>query len=118
MLLQTARVLLVDHEPRVFAPLARTLTAEGAYVAIAPNAREAFNLCRRQSFDIVITNSALRDASVDVLVRAIRALDTATVIVATGRGEHLSGADLVLSEPIHPATALRLLRSYETRRAA
>ena len=58
----------------------RWLSNAGAYVAIAPNAREGFNLCRRGSFDIVITNSGLPDASVDVFIRAIRAVDSAAVI--------------------------------------
>ena len=124
MLLQAASVLVVDHQPRVFLPLVRSLSAEGAYVAIAPSAREAFNLCRRRSFDIVITNSGLPDASVDVFIRAIRAVDSVIVIVVTDRGEHPStkshefGADLVLWKPIDPASVLALLRNYETRRAA
>lgn len=124
MPLRAASVLVVDHQPRVFVPLVRSLSAEGAYVAIAPNAREAFNLCRRRPFDIVITNSRLPDASMDVFIRAIRALDSATVIVVTDGGEHLStksheiGADLVLSKPIDAASVLALLRGYETKRAA
>jgi DNA-binding response OmpR family regulator len=124
MLLQAASVLLVDHQPRVFAPLVRSLSAEGAYVAIAPNAREAFNLCRRRSFDIVITTSGLPDTCVDAFIRAIRAVDNATVIVVTDEGEHVStkshefGADLVLSKPIDPASVVALLRHYDTRRAA
>jgi DNA-binding response OmpR family regulator len=124
MLLQAASVLIVEHQPRVVVPLVRSLSNEGAYVAIAPNAREAFNLCRRGSFDIVITNSGLPDASIDVFIRAIRAVDSATVIVVTDGSEHQSmkshafGADFVLSKPIDPASVLAFLRNYETRRAA
>ena len=124
MVLHAASMLVVDHQPRVLVPLVRSLSAEGTYVAMAPTAREAFNLCRRHAFDIVITNSVLPDAPVDVFIRAIRAVNSATVIVVTAGGEPLStkpheiGADLVLPRQIDPASVLGLLRSYETRRAA
>lgn len=124
MPLQAVSVLVADHQPRDVVPLVRSLSDEGAYVAIAPSAREALNLCRRGSFDIVITNSGLPDASVEVFIRAIRAVDGGTVIAVTDGGEHPSmkshefGADFVLSKPIDPASVLALLRNYETRRAA
>ena len=124
MLLQAASVLVVDDRPASLVPLVRALSDEGAHVAIAPNAREAFNLCRRRPFDIVITNGELRDASVDVFVRAVRAVDGAAFIVVNdGSGQlskksHEIGADLIVSDHTDPASVVALLRNSAIRRAA
>ena len=123
-MLQAASVLVVDHQPRFVVPLVRSLNDEGAYVAIAPNAREAFNLHRQRPFDVVITNSGLPDASVDVFIRAIRAVHNATFIVVTDGGGLLStksdevGADVIVSKQTAPASLLARLRHWDVKRAA
>ena len=128
MLLQAARVLVVAEPPRALVPLVRSLSDASAYVAVAQNAREAWHLCRRAPSDVVITNSELPDAALDVFSRAVRAVDRATCIVVTYGGGMPStrscapDADVILSTPMDPAAVVARLRNHvqeaRTRRAA
>ena len=124
MLLRGATVLVTHAEPRALLSLMRPLIQAGAHVDGASTGREAFMLCRRRPFDVVIVDCGLPDTSADVLVRAIRAVSGQTCVVATGASGPLSikardmGADQIFPKPTDWRAVLAYLRDREVRRAA
>ena len=117
-------MLVVEAEPRARLSLMRPLMREGAQVDGVSSGREAFMLCRRRPFDIVIIDLELPDTSGDVLIRAVRAVSSPACIVATGATEPLStrarhiGADRIFSKPTDWRAVLTYLRTCELTRAA
>src|SRR6201988_766025 len=107
MLLKGPRVLVVDAQAHSRWSVMRALLRDGAHVDGVANGREAFMLCRRRPFDVVIVDLGLPDTAADVLIRAIRAVNGPVgIVVATGAdGPALSirardiGADQLFSRP-------------------
>lgn len=125
MLLKGARVLVIEAETHARLSLMRALIREGAHVDGVSTGREAFMLCRRRPFDVVVTGLELPDTSSDVLVRAIRAVSIqAPIVIMTGASERLLttardiGADRIFSKPTDGGSVLAYLRNRELRRAA
>src|SRR5687767_14598552 len=125
MLLKGARVLVVDAQAHARWSVMRALIRDGAHVDGVANGREAFMLCRRRPFDVVIIDLGLPDTEGDVLVRAIRAVSSPTCLVlVTGTSEQLgakareAGADRIFSRPTDWGLVLAYLRSRELTRAA
>lgn len=126
MLLRGARVLVTHPEPRALLSLMRPLIREGAHVDGASTGREAFMLCRRRPFDVVIVDLGLPDTSAAVLIRAIRAVNgPAGIVVATGAAgpalsilAHGIGADHLFSKPTDGRALVAYLGNRALSRAA
>jgi len=56
-----ARVLIIDDEPQVRTMIAATLERQGYDVRMAASGREAIELLRKNDFDLVLTEIAIRD---------------------------------------------------------
>ena len=118
-------MLVVDAQAHARWSAMRALIRDGAHVDGVANGREAFMLCRRRPFDVVIIDLGLPDTAGDVLVRAIRAVSSPTcLVVVTGTSEPLgakarqAGADRIFSSPTDWGSILTYLRSRELTRAA
>ena len=125
MLLKGAGALVVEVEVHARLSMMRALIREGAHVDGVASGREAFMLCRRRPFDVIIIALGLPDTSGDVLVRALRAVSNQTcLVVVTGASEPLltkaraAGADRVFSRPTALGSVLDYLRNRELTRAA
>jgi DNA-binding response OmpR family regulator len=118
MALKGASVLVVDDEPHTLLATMRLLMREAAHVDGVASGREAFMLCRKRHFDIIVTVLRLPDTSGDVLIRAIRAVSSQTrIVVITGQREPLltrareAGADMIFSKPTEWPRVLAYLRN-------
>jgi DNA-binding response OmpR family regulator len=125
MLLRGARALVIASDSHARVSVMRALMREGAHVDGVSTGREAFMLCRRRPFDIVITDLELPDTAADVLVRAIRAVSSqAPIVIVTGASERLLtrargiGADRIFSQPTDEGSVLAYLRNRGLARAA
>ncbi|TAK22065.1 MAG: hybrid sensor histidine kinase/response regulator [Chloroflexota bacterium] len=103
-----ARILLVDDEPGLRRLGARLLSQAEHTVVSASNGREALELFRAGSFDLVITDRAMPEMDGDQVALAIKAISPSTpVVLLTGFGSLMNaseemplGVDAVLSKPI------------------
>jgi DNA-binding response OmpR family regulator len=125
MVLQGASVLVIDDEPHTRLGLMQLLMRAGAHVDGVASGREAFMLCRRRHFDVVVTDLGLPDTPGNVLIRAIRAVSSPTCVIAmTAEREPLStgareaGADVVFSKSARWRQLLAYLRTRDLARAA
>lgn len=84
------------------------LRAQGAEVVATGSGREAVELARQGTFDVLLTDIGLPDIPGDLLIREVLAITPARprVIVLTGYGEpyasraRQAGADVVLAKPV------------------
>jgi DNA-binding response OmpR family regulator len=125
MMLQGSSVLVIEREPHTLVSLMRLLMCAGAHVDGVASGREAFMLCRRRHFDVVITDLRLPDTPGDVLIRAIRAVSSHTcIVVITDESEPLlsrareAGADSIFSRSTEWPRVLAYLRDRDLTRAA
>jgi EAL domain-containing protein (putative c-di-GMP-specific phosphodiesterase class I) len=78
-------VLLVDDEPTIVRGFARILTAAGFSVEIAHDGREAAELARGKSFDVIVSDIAMPEMNGLQLLRSVREHDLdVPVILMTG----------------------------------
>jgi EAL domain-containing protein (putative c-di-GMP-specific phosphodiesterase class I) len=78
-------VLLVDDEPTIVRGFARILTAAGFSVQVAHDGREAAELARTKSFDVIVSDIAMPEMNGLQLLRSVREHDLdVPVILMTG----------------------------------
>jgi EAL domain-containing protein (putative c-di-GMP-specific phosphodiesterase class I) len=78
-------VLLVDDEPTIVRGYARILTAAGFAVQIAHDGREAAELTRQRSYDVIVSDIAMPEMNGLMLLRSVREHDLdVPVILMTG----------------------------------
>jgi DNA-binding NtrC family response regulator len=101
------RILVVDDVSAVRDVLRVVLELEGGRVRTASTAREALELSRTETFDVVLTDLGLPDVSGEAVINHFRALTNRTpVAVLSGAGEsELAraegfGADRIFTKPI------------------
>ena len=92
-----ARLLIVDDEPKLRQSLAEGLELEGWHASTAATAAEGLQLCRRESFDVILLDWMLPDAEGVAWLPMLRACgNTAPVVMLTARGyiaDRLKGFD-------------------------
>jgi EAL domain-containing protein (putative c-di-GMP-specific phosphodiesterase class I) len=78
-------ILLVDDEPTIVRGFARILTAAGFSVQVAHDGREAADLARSKSFDVIVSDIAMPEMNGLQLLRSVREHDLdVPVILMTG----------------------------------
>jgi EAL domain-containing protein (putative c-di-GMP-specific phosphodiesterase class I) len=78
-------ILLVDDEPTIVRGFARILTAAGFTVEVAHDGREAAELARAKSFDVIVSDIAMPEMNGLQLLRSVREHDLdVPVILMTG----------------------------------
>jgi len=98
---------VVDDDPLVLDSLRTMLGVEGHAVETASNAKEALNLFKKGSFDLVILDYEMPGMNGDELAAAIKALDlnqpivmiTAYPELLAASGTPLVGVDLLIRKP-------------------
>lgn len=117
--LESARILVVEDDPRVREALTELLKLAGAEVTATGSGLEAIGVAARDEFSVLLTDLGLPDIAGHVLIRRILAiaLRRPRVIVLTGYGEPFlslareAGADVVLMKPLEWPSLLAHLRS-------
>lgn len=113
---QTARVLLVDDDPRLVAVLSDMLRAEGHEVSAATNGEDALALFNPAAHDVVITDLGMpRINGWEVAERVKQRSPDTAVFLLTGWGEGVSAhdssqfVDRVIAKPVSAESLLEQL---------
>jgi signal transduction histidine kinase len=112
----TARVLLVDDDPRLVAVLSDMLRAEGHAVTTATNGDEAIDAFDPAAHDVVITDLGMpRTTGWEVAERIKQKSPDTAVFLLTGWGESVSAhessqfVDRVIAKPVSAQSLLEQL---------
>ncbi|HMF89653.1 MAG TPA: response regulator [Candidatus Angelobacter sp.] len=102
-----ARILCVDDEPHVVTLKCAILEAAGHTVTASTSARDAIDKLKKNSYDAVVTDWRLGDASGRSIVEVAKSQGRMPVVVVSGyvaeafqAAEPL--ADLYLEKPVNP----------------
>jgi CheY-like chemotaxis protein/predicted regulator of Ras-like GTPase activity (Roadblock/LC7/MglB family) len=112
------RILLVDDEPNVVKSCARMLELEGFAVEGVTSGKEALDLYRRESFDLVLTDLKMPNMDGLEVLTAVRRLNPeAAVVIFTAYGTKESvvealrlGAREFLEKPLDTKTLIATVR--------
>jgi DNA-binding response OmpR family regulator len=111
-----ARILLVENERSLAAPLARALTRAGYATATVPDGASALALATRHAFDLVVLDGALPDTNGHELCDTIHErTGTPIVMLAESVGEAdrdawSDGAEDYIIKPVRTAEAIARVR--------
>ena len=81
------KLLIVDDEERIRALIKKYALLEGHSVYEAQNGLEAVELCKKESFDIIIMDIMMPELDGFSAVKALREFSQAPVIMLSARGE-------------------------------
>jgi two-component system torCAD operon response regulator TorR len=103
------RILAVDDEPAILELLAIALEREGYGIDRVGTVGEFREHCRQDVYDLFIIDLTLPDGNGLNLIREIRPMTAAGIIILTGRGEETDqvvgleiGADDYVTKPFRP----------------
>jgi len=81
------RILICDDEPGIRAVIKRYAQFDGHETAEAGNGREAVEICKQESFDIIIMDVMMPELDGFSAVREIRKTSGVPILMLTARGE-------------------------------
>jgi two-component system, OmpR family, KDP operon response regulator KdpE len=120
-----ARLLLIEDDPTIRAPLVRALKERGHAVASVSTAMEGVQTALTERPDLVVLDLGLPDLDGRELLRMLRAVSQVPVIVATARDDEAeivrvldAGADDYLVKPFTAAQLDARVRAVLRRGAA
>jgi CheY-like chemotaxis protein len=104
-------ILVVDDEPTILSSCRRALERAGHQVQAVDTPGAALDLCREQSFDVIVTDILMPEMSGLELIDRLRATaPTIRIVVMTGYGSRevasdalRQGASGLLLKPFTPA---------------
>jgi DNA-binding response OmpR family regulator len=112
------RILLVEDEPTIAAPMARALDRAGFEPITARTAREALELAERLEPDLVLLDLTLPDGDGRAVCREVRRRADTPVIMVTARGTETDrivglelGADDYVVKPFSAAEVIARVRA-------
>jgi two-component system, OmpR family, response regulator RegX3 len=115
---QRRRLLLVEDEPAITAPLVEALATEGFEAHVAASATESLELAERIKPDLVLLDLMLPDGSGFDVCRQLRAGSNVPIIMLTARGEEADrvvglemGADDYIVKPFSARELVARIRA-------
>ena len=117
-----ARLLIVDDEEKIRQLAAKYAAFEGHEAVQAENGMQALELCRAESFDLVIMDVMMPELDGFSAVREIRRFSAVPVIMLSARGEEYdrihgfeAGADDYVVKPFSPRELMMRVRAVLSR---
>ena len=114
----SARVLIIEDDPRLAEMVQTYLGGAGFSVAVAPNGAEGIARHGRESFDAVLLDLMLPDMDGLEVCRKLRERHATPILMLTARGDAMDrvvglemGADDYLPKPFEPRELLARLRA-------
>lgn len=111
-------ILVVDDESRIRALIRKYAEFEGHTVTEAGDGMEAVNLCRTQTFDLIIMDIMMPELDGIAATAAIRRESNAPIILLTAKSESSDkvlglnvGADDYITKPFDPVEVLARVKS-------
>src|SRR5690606_27235852 len=115
---ESARILVVDDDPRLREMLRRYLQQEGFAVGLAADGAAMRKALAERPFDLVLLDLVLPGEDGLILAREIRASSDLPIIMLSGKGETIDrvvglevGADDYLPKPFHLRELLARVRT-------
>lgn len=113
------KVLIVDDEMPIRMALKTAFIREGMVVAEASCGKEALELVKKKSFDLIVLDIMMQDIDGYTILQKIRGDRNVTpVLMLSGRGEELDqvlglgmGADDYLTKPFHVAVLVQKVKA-------
>lgn len=100
------RILLVDDEDKILSMIENYMNQEGYETSRAENGREALEVFRRQSFDLIVLDLMLPEISGLEVCKEIRRTSDVPIIILTAKSDEIDkllglelGADDYISKP-------------------
>ena len=119
----TARILLVDDEPDILAPVRYALERDGFSVEVALDGERGVELARGGGFDVVVLDVMLPRLSGLEACRALRNESDVPIIMLTARDDEVDrvlglelGADDYVTKPFSTAELVSRIRAILRRR--
>jgi two-component system, OmpR family, response regulator len=120
----SARILLVDDEPDILAPLRYALERDGFVAEVALDGERGLELGRHERFDVIVLDVMLPRLSGLDVCRALRNESDVPIIMLTAREDEVDrvlglelGADDYVTKPFSTAELLSRIRAILRRRA-
>jgi DNA-binding response OmpR family regulator len=120
----SARIVVVDDDPKIRTLLRRTLEPEGYRVSEAAGSEELFALLRGEPADLITLDLTLRNEDGLEIARRIRSESQVPIIMVTGKGDMIDrvvglelGADDYITKPFHVREVLARIRTVLKRTA-
>jgi DNA-binding response OmpR family regulator len=118
------RILIVEDEAKMVAPVRRTLEREGYVVAACETGREALKLAARWRPDVVLLDLMLPDVDGRDVARELRRSSSVPIIMVTARGDESDrvaglelGADDYVVKPFSLPELVARIRAVARRSA-
>jgi DNA-binding response OmpR family regulator len=120
----SARIVVVDDDPKIRTILRRALEPEGYRVSEAAGSEELFALLRGEPADLITLDLTLRNEDGLEIARRIRSESQVPIIMVTGKGDMIDrvvglelGADDYITKPFHVREVLARIRTVLKRTA-
>ena len=114
----SAKILVVEDDPKIAALLADYLSAEGYAPACSADGRAALDLARAGAFDLYLLDIMLPGMDGIALCTALRGFSAAPIIMLTAKVEEIdrllgldSGADDYVCKPFSPREVVARVRA-------
>ena len=119
----SARILVVEDEPRMLDIIEYAITTEGFEVATAVDGEEALERARAEGFDVVVLDLMLPRLSGMEVCRTLRSESDVPIIILTAKDSELDrvlglelGADDYVTKPFSTAELVSRIRAILRRR--
>lgn len=117
------KILIVDDEPVILELMVAALEASDYIVVSCPNGKEAMEVIKDNTFDLLVTDIIMPEVDgLDLIDHVISTSPNISVLAISGGGKDkeggdllesamVSGADAVLEKPFRPDELVRTVRA-------
>ena len=116
------KLLIVDDEPDIITLISRYAKREGYDVMTAVDGGQAIDICRKQSFDIIVMDIMMPDTDGFTACKKIREFSDVPVIMLSARGTEFDklfgfevGVDDYVTKPFSPTELMARIKAVMNR---